>query len=459
MGMVTLQGTQGAALKPAKGHGPLDPVYKAIFLALLLIVLFASVAQAGEQVATFTDSMLQNFKDRFAAYEDKIWQAALVLFGLLFLCQFTWSVAQLCLHESLSFVAVVTVVVRQVMTGMFFYWLLFDRSILRGIVGSFSQLAQSGLSLSELVTLMEVAVLNILEAAGRSSGVIEGIALFLTGLSACVVMSFALTTAIAYMAIILLENYIVGSLGLILMGFGGSDYTRNYAMSYIRTLVHIGLKLFLATIIVQVGVIAFTQATIGLSSMDAESISQTCMRLIAQSFFFLAVTRVIPEIAGTLVSGASTTGMHTMYAIRGGGMAAAGAVTGAIAGAYNLPGAVADGYVKNSNAVESAVNAYSSRFDESRSKGHSSFVAGVSALGGVLWGAYQEDRQPQNSYGSVPKANWGEVGVNPQNSQNLPNTRADPTNPTSPTNPANPMNPKNLPQDNGSSGNKTPEQF
>jgi hypothetical protein len=194
--------------------------------------------------------------------------------------------------------------------------------------------------------------------------------------------------------------------------------------------------------------------------MDAESISQTCMRLIAQSFFFLAVTRVIPEIAGTLVSGASTTGAHTMYAIRGGGMAAAGALTGAIGGAYNLPGVAADGYVKNSNAVESAVNAYSSRFDESRSKGHSSFVAGVSALGGALWGAYQEDRQPQNGY--APKPNWGEVGVNSQNSQNSPNspnTRADPTNPTSPTNPANPMNPKNLPQDDGSSGNKIPEQF
>jgi type IV secretion system protein TrbL len=301
-------------------------------------------------------------------------------------------VAQLCLHESLSFAAVVSAVIRQVMTGMFFWWLLFDRSILQGIVGSFSQLAQSGLSLSELIALMEIAVMNIMEAVGKSSGVIEGIALFLTGLSACIVMSFALTTAIAYMALILLENYIVGSLGLILMGFGGSDYTRSYALSYIRTLVHIGLKLFLATIIVQTGVIAFTQATMGLNNMDANSISQTCMQLIAQSFFFLAVTRVIPEIAGTLVSGASTTGMHTVNAIRAGGMAAGAAMRGTLAAAYNTPGVVADGYVKSRNAVESAVNAYSSRFEESKSKSNSSIAAGISALGGMLWGAYQEAR-------------------------------------------------------------------
>jgi type IV secretion system protein TrbL len=278
------------------------------------------------------------------------------------------------------------------MTGMFFWWLLFDRSILRGIVGSFSQLAQSGLTLSELITLMETAVLNIMDAVGKSSGVIEGIALFLTGLSACVVMSFALTTAIAYMAVVSVENYIVGSLGLILMGFGGSDYTRSYALSYIRTLVHIGLKLFMATIIVQVGVVAFTQATMGLNNMDAVSVSQTCMQLIAQSFFFLAVTRVIPEIAGTLVNGVSSTGMHTVGAIRAGGMAAGAAVVGAASKVYNTPGAVADGVVHGKNAVESAVNAYSSKFEQSRSNGHSSIVAGVSALGGTLWGAYQGAR-------------------------------------------------------------------
>jgi type IV secretion system protein TrbL len=382
------------------------------------------VSGAAEETAEFTDTMLQDFKDRFAAYEDKIWQAALALFGLLFLCQFTWSVAQLCLHESLTFAAVVALIVRQVMTGMFFWWLLFDRSILRGIVGSFSQLASSGLSLSELVFLMETAVLNIMKAVGKSSGVIEGIALFLTGLSASIVMSFALTSAIAYMAIILIENYIVGSLGLILMGFGGSDYTRSYALSYIRTLVHIGLKLFLATIIIQVGVFAFTQATMGLDSMDAESISQACMRLIAQSFFFLAVTRVIPEISGAMISGASTTGMHTVNAIRAGGMAAGMAAVGTLAGAYNAAGTVADGYVQNRNAVESAVNAYSSRFETSRSKGHSPIVAGVSALGGTLWGAYQEARHSKHTGG---KSNWENV------MSTATPAAPDPTQPPAPT--------------------------
>jgi type IV secretory pathway TrbL component len=149
------------------------------------------------------------------------------------------------------------------------------------------------------------------------------------------------------------------------------------------------------------------------------------MQLIAQSFFFLAVTRVIPEIAGTLVSGASTTGMHTVNAIRASGMAAGAAVMGTLAGAYNTPGAVADGYVKNRNAVESAVNAYSSRFEDSRSKGHSPIVAGMSALGGALWGAYQEARHNGSNASksantmsaAVPQAPDPKTTASPKNKQ------------------------------------------
>ena len=382
--------------------GRLHPVWKAVLFVLFLvltIVLFATAAQAAEEVAAFTDTMLQHFRDRFASYEDRIWQAALSLFGLLFLCQFAWSVAQLCLHESLSFAAVIAVVIRQVMTGMFFYWLLFDRSILRGIVSSFSQLAQSGMRLSDLITLMEIAVQNIMAAVGRSSGVIEGLALFFTGLSTSVIMSFALTTAIAYMAVVMIENYIVGSLGLILMGFGGSEYTRSYALSYIRTLVHIGVKLFLATIIVQIGVTGFARATMGLNSMDTESVSQACMRLIAQSFFFLAIVKVIPEIANSMVSGASTTGMHTAHAIRSAGMAAGATVAGMVSGAYNAPSQVADVYQKSRDAVKKAANAYNSKYESSKSKGRGSFAAGVSALGGMAWEAYREGRS-QTSRGN-----------------------------------------------------------
>jgi type IV secretion system protein TrbL len=387
--------------------------------AFFLVLLFASASGAAVETGDFADSMLLNFKTQFANYENSIWLASRSLFYFLFLCQFVWSLVQLCLHESLTFASVIAVVIRQIMTGMFFWWLLFDRSILRSIVGSFSQLAYSGLELTELIGMMEISVQNIMAAAGRSAGILNGIALFLTGLAASVIMSFALTTAIAYMAVVMIENYIVGSLGLILMGFAGSDYTRNYAISYIHTLVHVGLKLFLATIIVNVGVIAFTQTTMGLTNMDSDSVSQTCMQLIAQSFFFLAITRIIPEVAATLVSGASSSGMHTLSAIQAGGgaigtadMRSAAAVAGVTAGVDNTPGAVADVYNMSRNAIQNAANAYNERYLKTDLRREHPAAAGTTAIGGVvggLWDKYQakrHSRDPQwvNAMSAPPPA-------------------------------------------------------
>lgn len=135
-----------------------------------------------------------------------------------------------------------------------------------------------------------------------------------------------------------------------------------------------------------------------------------------------------------------------MNAIRAGGMAAGAAVMGMAAGAYHLPSAAADTYTQNSNAVQSAVNAYSSRFEASRSKGHSPMVAGVSALGGTLWGAYRESQAQgsQTRSAGTPTSSWGnEAAANPS--------------PLDPANPANPLNPVNLPQDNGTNGTGAPE--
>ncbi|MDR1377130.1 MAG: hypothetical protein LBJ22_06435, partial [Synergistaceae bacterium] len=189
---------------------------------------------------------------------------------------------------------------------------------------------------------------------------------------------------------------------------------------------------------------AFTQATIGLNNMDADSISQICMRLIAQSFFFLAVTRVIPEIAGALVSGASTTGMHTVNAIRAGGTAAGAAVAGAVSGAYHMPIAVADGYAKNKSAVEGAVNAYSSKFEASRANGHSPLVAGVSALGGTLWGAYREAQQTHAASNPTSQSS--------QSSQKFEWQDMVSTSEPRPTQPASPINPLDSTPASGASG-------
>jgi type IV secretion system protein TrbL len=302
------------------------------------------------------------------------------------------------LTESLTFAAVVATVIRQSMTGAFFYWLLFDRSILKGIVDSFSQLANSGFSFTDLLFFMETAMQNIMTAVqGRGGLTLEGIALFFSGLAASLVLSYALTTAVGYMAIVLLENYIVGSLGLILLGFGGSDYTRNYALSYIKALVHIGFKLFLVTIIIYVGAYSFTRTTGGMVGSGTDSLIETCMMLTGQSFLFVAVIKVIPQIADTLIAGVSMSTSSGAFALRSGAAGAAGLAVGAAAAAYNIPGKAVDAIGSGASAVQSAANAYSANFSAYKNQGLNNVRAGVSALGSTLWGAYQASRGHQTT--------------------------------------------------------------
>ena len=369
-------------------------------LALVLFaaagaLFYSSPSAAAEfgTISTFTQGMLETFRTSFQSVENRVHQAALALFAALFLCQFAWSVIQLMLTESLTFASVVATVIRQVMTGAFFYWLLFDRSILKGIVDSFSQLANAGLSFTDLLFFMETSMQNIMTAVqGRGGLTLEGIALFFSGLAASLVLSYALTTAVGYMAIVLLENYIVGSLGLILLGFGGSDYTRNYALSYIKALVHIGFKLFLVTIIIYVGAYSFTRTTGGMVGSGAASLIETCMMLIGQSFLFVAVIKVIPQISDTLIAGVSMSTASGAFALRSGAAGAAGLAAGAVTAAYNMPGKAADAIAGGASAVQTAANAYSENFNAYKSQGLNSVRAGVSALGSTLWAGYQASR-------------------------------------------------------------------
>lgn len=385
---------------------------RAVFCVFLLLFLFAfsrsGVSEAAEapeaysRVGEFTQELLDKFQARFESFEDRIYKYALNLFYLLFLCQFAWAVIQLILSESATLTAVAVTVARQALTGGFFYWLLFDRTVLKTIIASFRTMAASTLSFSDLLFFVESSVCNIMTAIQLKGGFsLQGIALFLAGLVACTIMSFVLTSAIGFLAIVMLENYIVGSLGLILLGFGGSEFTRNYALSYIRALVHIGFKLFLVTVVLFVGTYAFQQLTGGIlrtaKDISNASLIELCFVLIGQCFLFLAMIKVIPQIADSLIGGVSMSTGQGLGAVRGGAAAAAGTLAALGGFVLRAPGRAANVATGGRNTVEYAANAWSSAYNRHRAAGLGSvragFSASVGALGSTAWEMYQSAYQ------------------------------------------------------------------
>jgi hypothetical protein len=138
---------------------------------------------------------------------------------------------------------------------------------------------------------------------------------------------------------------------------------------------------------------------------EADSLIQTCMTLIGQSFLFVALIKVTPQIADTLMAGVSLNTASGVSAMRGGAAGAAALAAGAVTAAYNAPGGAADAVSGGASAVRNAANAYSANFNTYKSQGLNSVRAGVSALGSALWTGYQASRGHQgipNSMGARP---------------------------------------------------------
>ena len=356
-----------------------------LFAVLISCFMFVapSCAAPETEVENFSNTLIKSFHDRFKALESTIINAALGLFAGLFLCQFAWSVIQLFLQESLTFAAVVTTIIRQVMTGGFFYWILVDRTILKSIIESFSQLAKQGMDVSTLLFIADVTVERLMQKCGQSTGVLSGFALFLVGLAASLVLLYAMATAVSYIAIVMLENYIVSFLGLILLGFGGSEYTRNYALSYIKTLFHIGFKLFLATIMVTVSITVMFNLVNSIDTGTNESIMQGCLQLIACSFLLLAIIKVIPQISDTLIAGVSMGIGQGSAAIRS-GVGVGAALTGGLAMGVGRGAAGTIGTA--GSATGAAANAYHASRQSGKSVGRAVGSAFGSALGHSILG-------------------------------------------------------------------------
>jgi hypothetical protein len=120
------------------------------------------------------------------------------------------------------------------------------------------------------------------------------------------------------------------------------------------------------------------------------------MMLIGQSFLFVAIIKVIPQIADTLIAGVSMSTASGGAAVRGGASGAAGLAAGAMVAAYNMPGKTADVIGGGVSAVQSAASAYSANFNSYRNQGLNSVRAGVSALGSTIWAGYQASRGQEN---------------------------------------------------------------
>ena len=295
------------------------------------------------------DNIVAVFQGAAGTWAPALLDYATALFAGLAFIEFAWVVG-FSLARRVELPDLIATIIQQMITIGFFYWLMRNSpQFLKAIIDSF-RLAANGASAAGGGTA-NMSPTNVFNAGvnlahavwqGMSWGQpLLGALLLLAGLITVIV--FAVMAGL--MIEVLVESLIVSYAGVLLMGFGGNVYTRQYAVAQFRYAISVGVKLLVLQLIVGLGehlVVgwATTQAAGG-----AVTDWNTVATMIGAPIVLFRIAYKVPQIAQDMVMG-NITGTYgslgstaAMIAATGAGAAASLAGAGVASGAaFRLAG-------------------------------------------------------------------------------------------------------------------------
>ncbi|MDI0715568.1 P-type conjugative transfer protein TrbL [Escherichia coli] len=287
----------------------------------VLLLSATSAMAAGVDLAqsnTSMNSLLRLIQNASNQWAPRLHDYALWLLGCLAVIQLVWTFAPLVmrgaelgdiLHELVKFILVIG----------FFYAMLDHATEWGGaIVNSFRQAGAhaAGLGSAELMPgdMFSTAVDFSRQVLTAGVSMFSPITSVVVAVSALIVlMCFTFIAALVFVTLV--EAYVIINAAVLFMGFGGSQWTREYALAPIRYAVAVGAKLFVLTLIV--GLIMQVSAEWSAAYTNDEA---SLMTLVGLSLVCAYLTKTIPELIGGMINGTSMGGGSAI-----GGMAAAGA--------------------------------------------------------------------------------------------------------------------------------------
>lgn len=227
--------------------------------------------------------------------------------------------------------------VRRIMfIGFFAFVLTQGPSFARAVVDSLFQIGAGGGSASPA----EVFDAGIRVASQMSEqakfGVFEDNALAIAAVLAMAVVVICFSLVAAIFVSVMVEMYVGLLAGMIMLGLGGSSFTKDFAIRYLVYAFGVGMKLMALVMIAKIG----SNVLLGLAQAPTAESDQfiTTLAIAGISVVVFIIAMYVPSIIQGVVQGASVTG--GMETIRHGGQAASFAAGGAFLGA----GAVGAGF-------------------------------------------------------------------------------------------------------------------
>ncbi len=300
------------------------------FTLWVVLLLLASFLVSTDAIAatnlhdpsgSFT-GLLDLVKNSASQWDGKLKGYAERLFWMLALIQFIWTFMPLVFKQA-DFGEIVGELLRFIMVIGFFWALLqFASEWAEAVVNSFRQAGASAAGLGGTAIRPGDIFGTAIELA-NTIGDVETwnpLTAFMVALAGVLVLlCFAFIAA--FMGLTIIESYVVINASVLFMGFGASQWTREYAMAIVRYAVSVGAKLFILTLIVGLITDSAKQWQAAYNHDDA-----SMWTMIGLAFACAYFAKTIPELVAGMISGASMGGGSSV-----GGMAAAGAAGAAAA--------------------------------------------------------------------------------------------------------------------------------
>ncbi|BCH19501.1 P-type conjugative transfer protein TrbL [Mesorhizobium sp. L-2-11] len=296
-----------------------------IVIAIVLLASAPALAQQGSVLTTLENQVVTAAK----GWETTVMNAARSLFWILAGIEIGIAAVWLAINAA-SLDAWFAELVRRVMfIGLFAFILDRGPAFAKAVVDSLFQIGAGGGSASP-ANIFDAGIRVASKMSEQAQfGLFEDNALAIAAVFAMVVVVVSFSLVAAIFVAVMVEMYVGLLAGMIMLGLGGSSYTKDFAVRYLVYAFSVGMKLMALVMIAKIG----SDILLGLAEAPTATSDQfiTTLAIAGISVVVFVIAMYVPPIMQGVVQGASIAG--GMEAIRHGAQAATFAAGGAFLGA------------------------------------------------------------------------------------------------------------------------------
>ncbi|MDD5321690.1 MAG: P-type conjugative transfer protein TrbL [Methylococcales bacterium] len=360
----------------------------AVFFMVFLIVqtpeAFAAINGQG-----ILDDVQNQFQTAAASWAATLTARASWLFWMLALISMVWTHGML-LFRKADIADFYGEFIRFIVFTGFFWWLLTNGPTMAiDVIDSMQMLGDtaSGISGTTPSGIVDVGFMIFNKVVQQSS--IASPVMSTAGIIMAIIVITILALIAANMLILLVSSWILAYAGVFYLGFGGSRWTSDIAISYFKTVLNIGVQLMTMVLLVGIGQ-QFINAYY--TQMDANMNLNDMAAMLVAAIVLLVLVNKIPPMIGHIAQGGGT---HAL----GGGFGAGSAIAAAgVAGATAaMAGSTAVAGVANIAGGAQAVMAAAKQASQNASSASDL----VSRMGGIVSGALDSNTSSASSSAST----------------------------------------------------------